>query len=66
MTDNNTSQVNEFQAEARGKRTTILHEFWEFLKHNKKWWMTPIIILILLFGLVIIGGGAVPFIYTLF
>lgn len=46
----------------------IVAEFWEFLKHNKKFWLIPIIIVLLLFGLLIFFGGssAAPFIYTLF
>ncbi|MBN1555990.1 MAG: hypothetical protein JXA11_14695 [Phycisphaerae bacterium] len=66
MSDETKTRVKEFQAEAREKRTTLPGEFWELLKHNKKWWLTPIIILILLLGLIVIGGGAIPFIYTLF
>ena len=46
----------------------LLREFWELLRHNKKWWLTPIILVLLLVGiLVILGGtGAAPFIYTVF
>jgi uncharacterized protein YdaL len=53
---------------AKDKRRGLLGEFWQFLKHNKKWWLIPIIVVILLLGvLVFIGGtGAAPFIYTLF
>ena len=66
VSDETKTQRNEFQAQAQGKRTTLLQEFWDLLKHNKKWWLTPIILLILLLGLIVIGGGALPFIYTLF
>lgn len=43
-------------------------EFLHFLRHNKKWWLTPIIVLLLLAGLLVMlgGTGAAPFIYTLF
>jgi len=46
----------------------IVAEFWEFLKHNKKFWLIPIIAVLLLFGLLILfaGSSAAPFIYTLF
>ncbi len=46
----------------------LIREFWDFLKHNKKWWLTPIILVLLLFGALLILGGtaAAPFIYTLF
>jgi hypothetical protein len=41
---------------------------WDFLRYNKKWWLSPIILVLLLVGAVIILGGtsAAPFIYTLF
>ena len=49
-------------------RSSILKEFWLFLKENKAYWLAPIIIvLLLLIGVVIIGStSAAPFIYTLF
>ena len=58
----------KFESEATQVRQGILHEFAYFLRHNKKWWLTPIIlVLILLSALVILGGtAAAPFIYTLF
>ena len=45
---------------------TLLAEFWEFLGHNKKWWLLPILIVLLIFGVLIFlaGTGAAPFIYT--
>lgn len=50
-------------------KLAILSEFWDFLKHRKKWWLIPIIIFLALFGaLIILAEGSViaPFIYTLF
>jgi hypothetical protein len=46
----------------------VLRELWDFMAHNKKWWLTPIVLMLLLLGvLIIVGGtGAAPFIYTLF
>ena len=60
--------VAEFNREADAAQTGLVREFWDFLMHNKKWWLAPIIIILLLFGLLIIlaGTGAAPFIYTLF
>jgi hypothetical protein len=45
---------------------TLLGEFFDFLRHNKKWWLLPILIVLLLFGVLIFlsGTGAAPFIYT--
>lgn len=61
-------QKNEFEQLAQQKRTSLVGEFIEFLKHNKKWWLVPI--LIILFGmglLVLLSSSAVaPFIYPLF
>lgn len=52
----------------RGKRPSILREFADFLRENKKWWLAPIIISVLLLGALVLLGGtaAAPFIYTLF
>jgi hypothetical protein len=59
---------SEFQRAAKGARApTLLAEFWEFLRHNKKWWLLPILFVLLVFGILIFlaGTGAAPFIYTL-
>jgi hypothetical protein len=63
-----TSQAREFEREADRRRTSFLTELWTFMRHNKKWWITPIVLILILVGvLVFVGGsGAGPFIYTLF
>ena len=60
--------ADEFTREADNQQPGIVSEFWDFLRNNKKWWLTPIILILALFGLLIIlaGTGAAPFIYTLF
>ena len=60
--------ASDFQQIASGKQVGIVREFWDFLKYNKKWWLTPIIFSLLLIALLAIsaGSGAAPFIYTLF
>jgi len=57
-----------FEREAEGKQAGFLAEFLDFLKHNKKWWLTPIILVLLLVAVLILmsGSAAAPFIYTLF
>jgi len=48
---------------------SFLTEFWEFLKHRKKYWLFPIIIVLVVFGVLIIlsqGSAVAPFIYTIF
>jgi hypothetical protein len=59
---------DEFAEYAGQAQIGIVHEFADFLLHNKKWWLTPIVLVLLLVGLLIIlgGTGAGPFIYTLF
>ena len=61
-------ESNEFQKLAGQARTGLIAEFWEFLKHNKKWWLLPILFVILVFGALVLlsGTAAAPFIYTLF
>jgi hypothetical protein len=46
----------------------VVFELWDFIWHNKIWWMIPIVIALLVFGLLILlsGTGIAPFIYTLF
>ncbi len=45
-----------------------VREIFDFLRTNKKWWLTPIILVLLLVALLVILGStaAAPFIYTLF
>jgi hypothetical protein len=61
---------NDFakQAKSDAKRESIAAEMLTFLRENRKWWLAPILVSVLLLGaLVVLGGGAAaPFIYTLF
>jgi competence protein ComGC len=46
----------------------VFSEFWEFMKHNKKFWLAPIVIVLALVGALLIlakGSAVAPFIYTL-
>jgi hypothetical protein len=64
----NTNNADEFARQAEEESVGIVTEFWDFLIHNKKWWLTPIIVVLLLvIALVFLGGtAAAPFIYTMF
>lgn len=66
----NKTQADDFAKEAEGESPGVLREFWDFLRFNKKWWLTPIIIVLLLMIVFVMigagGGAATPFIYTLF
>ena len=59
---------SEFESHASQSDIGVVQEFVLFLKHNKKWWLTPIVIALLLIAAIPIsaGTGAAPFIYTLF
>ena len=63
-----TESKSEFEAQASQNDIGVFQEFILFLKHNKKWWLTPIVIALLLIAVLAIsaGTGAAPFIYTLF
>ena len=58
----------EFAKHADQPQAGVVAEFIDFLKHNKKWWLTPIVIALFLIGTLLVLGssGAAPFIYTLF
>ncbi len=50
-------------------KTSLLGEFWMFLKVRKKWWLLPIILVMLLVGSLLVfaqGSALAPFIYTIF
>ena len=62
------SDANEFARRATATRPGLVVELWEFLRHTKKWWLTPIILVLLLVGALVFlaGTSAAPFIYPLF
>jgi drug/metabolite transporter superfamily protein YnfA len=66
--DRSDADALDFARQASAAQIGFLHEFWLFLRQNKKWWLTPLLVILLVFGvLVVLGGTAVaPFIYTLF
>lgn len=65
---NGSQSASTFAEQSEEEEPGIVREFWDFLCHNKKWWLTPIILVLLLVGLLVVMGGsaAAPFIYTLF
>jgi uncharacterized protein DUF5989 len=58
----------DFRRLAERPPAGILREWWDFLRENKAWWLTPIILVLLLISVLVILGatGAGPLIYTLF
>ena len=61
-------QSSSFVDQAVQASPGLLREFWDFLRYNKKWWLTPIILVLLLLGsFVFLSGTALaPFIYPFF
>ena len=68
--DNQTTpdSAGSFEQQAQQDDIGFFAEFWDFLKHNKKWWLLPIVGVLLFVGVLVIAGGtgAAPFIYALF
>jgi drug/metabolite transporter superfamily protein YnfA len=56
------------QATEHEPETSLLVEFWLFLRTNKKWWLLPVLAVLLLLGALMLLSStpAAPFIYTLF
>lgn len=62
------SEEKNFEQLSKEKRPSLISEFWEFLKHNKKWWLIPIILILLGLGILVLmsSSALAPFIYPLF
>ncbi len=67
---NKSDNASEFEQAASTRRAGLARELWDFLKHNKKWWLLPILLVMLLLGALVFLGSAgssiAPFIYALF
>ncbi len=65
MPDNKES---DFSKQAGERQRGPVAEFFSFVAHNKKWWLTPIVVVLLLVGILAVlgGSGVAPFIYSLF
>ncbi len=58
-----------FGQELGMSKVSLVSEFWDFLKHRKKWWLAPILIMLALLSFLIIfteGSALAPFIYAIF
>ena len=58
---------DDFASQADQAEMGLMAEFWDFIIHNKAWWLTLIILVLLAMGALIFlsGTAAAPFIYTL-
>jgi hypothetical protein len=53
-------QADQFADAAKEKQVGLLREFWDFLRYNKKWWITPIVIVLLLVGVLVYVSATMP------
>ena len=53
----------DFEQRASTPQPSLVQELWDFLRYNKKWWLTPIILVLLLAGLLVLlsQSAAAPF-----
>ncbi len=68
VAESSSSAEIKFAQQAEEAQIGIIAEFWDFLIHNKKWWLTPIIVVLLLVGLLVFvtsSSAVAPFIYSL-
>ena len=51
-------------------KISILREFWQFIREEKVWWITPIVVVLLLLVAVVLvtegSAGYIPIIYSFF
>ena len=62
------NEAEVFRQEAAACRVGLARECWDFLKHNKQWWLLPILLALALIAILVALGatGLAPFIYTVF
>ena len=73
MTEHDSKQPSDepsedFSKQAEEAPVGFIAEFWDFLIHNKRWWLMPIVLVMLLVGALMLlnASPAAPFIYTIF
>ena len=64
------SSADNFARQVEEAPMGLLAQFWDFIKHEKKWWLTPIILVLLVLAAMMMMGMmdpvAAPFIYPIF
>ena len=58
----------EFAEQSQLDSQGIVRELWEFVRHDKKWWIAPILLIVIIVGALVMLSttGAAPLIYTIF
>lgn len=67
-TDPSQHDPERFARQAQTSSPGTLRELRDFLRTNKKWWLTPIVVMLVMVGMlsVLAASGLAPLIYTLF
>src|SRR5438105_1320848 len=56
MTDKRNDDFERLAAEQAER--SLVGEFWDFLRYNKKWWLLPVVVVLLLFALLVVLSGS--------
>jgi len=66
MKDSDFDEHSDFDSQADENPPGLIAEFFDFLLHNKKWWLLPIILVLAAVGVFVVltGTAAAPFLYT--
>jgi len=60
---------DDFAEQADMQAPSFLGELWDFICHNKKWWLLPIIFVLLIVSVLVLltsSSALAPFIYAIF
>lgn len=60
---------NERQEMEQEENYSLFREFWDFLKHSKRWWLLPIVVIMVLLSVFIVlteSSAIFPMIYAIF
>ncbi len=62
--DSDPADRSTLEGESEQKPSGLLREFFDFLRHHKKWWLLPILFALILLGLLAaFSGDRSSFIY---
>jgi hypothetical protein len=66
---NNENRSDSFAEQADTQSPSFLRELWDFVCHNKKWWLIPIIVVLLVISILVLlttNSALAPWIYAIF
>ena len=66
---NTESTRDSFAEQANMQGPSFLRELWDFVCHNKKWWLIPIIVVLLVVSILVLlttNTALAPWIYAFF